>query len=253
MIENPFKDAEDKLLFAKTLDRLTAAQKKGQSTFTDFLDPARCEAFLAILTKKSPILPTAQGGHENAERKQIGFVMEDDSSSEAFPITPVTFTYNEKFSKPPTHRDYLGATIGLGLDRSKIGDIRLGETGAVMYVSTDVAAYICENLQQVGRTAVKGKLGESLPNLEEQGKEKRITVPSLRLDAVVSSAFNISRGKATALIESEKVFVNWKQAKKTQSISPNDTITIRGLGRATIDQQEGNTKKDRIVLRITKY
>lgn len=247
--ENPFKDAEDKLLFAKALDRLNAAFKRNQPMFSDFLDPMRCEMFLQLLTKKRREMTIkAYGGFEGAERKKLVFFADESTEDKAFPITPIALTYNSRFSKPPTHRDYLGATLGLGLERGKIGDILLCEDGATMYVSSDVSEFICENLQQAGRTAIKAKPGETLPSAQTLGTEKRVTVPSLRVDAVISSAFNLSRREAAALIESEKVFVNWKPTKKTQTVSPGDTITIRGHGRATIDELGGNTRKDRIVL-----
>ncbi|MCL2841484.1 MAG: YlmH/Sll1252 family protein [Defluviitaleaceae bacterium] len=248
---NPFKEAEDKLQFAKLLDRLTAAQKKHQPTFSDFLDPARCAAFLTLLEKHAEILPKAQGGHENAERKMIGFIPEflEDST---FPITPIAITYNEKFSKAPTHRDYLGAILGLGLDRGKIGDILLGESGAILYTSNDIVIFICEYLTQVGRVSVKADTNQTILGTESTGIQCRITVPSMRLDAVLGAAFNISRGKASALIDSDKVFVNWKPTKKTHIIATGDAITVRGLGRVFIDSVEGNTRKDRIVLKVTK-
>ena len=141
-----------------------------------------------------------------------------------------------------------------------------------MYVVSDIANFICENLTQVNRATVRVHAEFDEQSSEENHEnelsfanetekrinelsfaketEKRITVASLRLDGVISSAFNISRGKSAALIESEKVFVNWKLAKKTQIISEGDTITIRGTGRAVIAAIEGSTKKDRIILRV---
>ena len=241
------KDDEDKIIFAKALDRLTESVNKEISTFTDFIDPARCETLILIFKKMNKREIKSFGGHENAERKIIGFIVNDE---EIFPITPITFTFNAKFCKPPSHRDYLGAVLGLGLERRKIGDILLGENGATIFVSSDIAEYICENLKQAGRVAIKGKIGEVITSVS-QSKEKRITVPSLRTDAVISSAFNLSRRDSSALIESEKVFVNGKPAKKTQLISAGDTITVRGKGRAVIKEQCGTTKKDRIVLQLT--
>ncbi|MCL2198741.1 MAG: YlmH/Sll1252 family protein [Defluviitaleaceae bacterium] len=234
---------DEKLIFAKVKDRLIAAEKRGQPTFSDFLDPVRCAEFCTRLPQT-----TAYGGYKEAERKMLGFLCEEIAD---FPITAITFTYNEKFSAAPTHRDYLGSVLGLGLERTKIGDIRVSEHGAVMYVSSDIAEYICENLQQVKRTKVKGQMDEGLAVIEKPTREKRITVPSLRLDAVISSAFNLSRGKAAALIDAEKVFVNWKLTKKTHTVSEGDAITIRGTGRIKISEIAGSTKKDRIVLIIS--
>ena len=253
--ENHFRAPEDKLLFAKVLDKLASAQKKRQPAHTDFIDPARCSAFMqTLMSKRRDVIIGAFGGWEDAERKMIGFFPQDDEDTADFPISPIAVTYNEKFSKAPTHRDYLGAVLGLGLDRVKIGDICLSGTGAVMYVSNEVADYIAETLNQVGRTAVKAKKTaqseEETSGLEKAGQEKRITVASLRLDGVLSAAFNLSRGKVAALIENEKVFINWKAAKKTQLVSEGDTLTIRGMGRVTVDAVEGRSKKDRVVLAV---
>lgn len=250
-IENPFKDAEDKLLFAKVLDKYTAAQNKRQGTHTDFLDPVRCAAFVQALERADrDVFIETYGGHDDAERKIIAFDTEP-IDRENLPITPIAVTYNERFSKAPTHRDYLGAVLGLGLDRGKIGDIRIAETGAVLYVAEDVAYYIAANLDQVGRVAVKVQANQTLDGVESTGAAKRVTVPSMRLDAVLGAAFNLSRGKAATLIDSDKVFVNWKPAKKTHTVAVGDAITVRGMGRVTVDAEGGNTKKDRIVLEVT--
>ena len=250
-IENPFKDADDKLLFAKTLDCLKAQQKKHQATFTDFLNPVQCAAFMQVLTRYDI---SSFGGYYGAERQMIGFGV-PEPLDEHFPISSIAVIYNEKFSKPPTHRDYLGATLGLGLDRSKIGDIRLLEAVSVLYAASEIAPYIAENLQQVGRVKVKVQVNPTnrLDGLESTGQEKRVTVASLRLDAVLSAALHLSRGKASALIESEKVFINWKLAKKTQILNPGDNVTVRGMGRITINTEDGRTKKDRILLTIMKF
>ncbi|MCL1862944.1 MAG: YlmH/Sll1252 family protein [Defluviitaleaceae bacterium] len=230
----------ENVISAKVKDRLVAAEKRGQPTFSDFLDPMSCAEICTQLPQAM-----AYGGYENAERKMLGFLCNEQD----FPITAITISYNEKFSAPPTHRDYLGSVLGLGLERTKIGDIMANEHGAVMYVSSDMAFYICENLQQVKRTKVKCQIGGAL-DVEPISKEKRITVPSMRLDAVVSSAFNLSRGKASALIDAEKVYVNWRLTKKTHIVSEGDMVTIRGTGRVKINEIAGSTKKDRIVLII---
>ena len=249
--ENPFKDGEERLLFAKVLDKYMAARKNHSSAYTDFLDPVRCAAFMQVLAHKNEgVFAMAYGGYENAERKIIAFDTRE-IPADSCPIVPVAVMYNERFSKAPTHRDYLGAVLGLGLDRGKIGDIRLGDAGAVMYVAEDVAPFIAENLNQVGRVAVKAQANAQPDGLETTGQVRRINVPSMRLDAVLGSAFNLSRGKAGLLIEAEKVFVNWKIAKKTYNVAPGDAITVRGMGRISIDSVAGSTKKDRIVLEVT--
>ena len=254
---------EDKLLFDKVLDKMEAARRKYSAAFTDFMDPYRCGIFLSGIRRGLPISSGfggindeafTYGGYDGAERLIIGFSAPGESLVESdFPITPVALTYNEKFSKAPSHRDYLGAVLGLGLDRGKIGDIRIAPAGAVMYVQTDIADFIAENLQKAGRTAIKAAVGQELPGLEAIGANKRVTVPSLRVDAVLSAAFNMPRSKAAALVEGEKVFVNWMPAKKAQVLSQGDTLTVRGFGRVIVGEEGGRTKKDRVVVNIVKF
>jgi len=243
---NPFKEAEDKLNFAKVLDKLSWSQKNSKPAHTDFLDPASCAKFMQALERISHNnFVIANGGFENAERKII-FV--DTSEGGGIPIAPIAITYNQRFAKPPTHRDYLGAILGLGIDRGKIGDICLADEGAIVYVIEDIADFIAENLCQVGRVTVKARARDLLDGLKNANTTKQLTVASMRLDAVLSSVFNLSRGKASQLIESEKVFVNWKLAKKTHILTVKDAITVRGMGRFTIDSQGGTNKKGRIAL-----
>jgi len=253
--ENPFREAEDRLQFAKALDRLKAAQYKNHATFTDFMNPQRGVMFLQRFSKMGA---TAQvhGGHQDAERVMLGFApphMDEPLAGKHFPIVPLMIKYNSKFSRQLTHRDFLGAVLGLGLDRGKIGDIQLTESGAVMYVASEVADYITENLLEVGRTTVTVSTYTQAPEIEAAGTQKRITVASMRLDAVISVAFHLSRGKAATLIEGEKVFVNWAVAKKTLQLSEGDIVTIRGTGRVRIDSISGPTKKDRVAVMITLY
>ena len=259
--QNPFKETEDRLEFAKALDRARAS--KSHATFTDFMNPQRCVVFLQQFMKMD-VDAGAYGGYEDAERKMLGFGISDPAVGHGkhepdgeypntFPITPLAITYNGRFSRQLTHRDFLGAVLGLGLTRGKIGDIRMGEDGAIMYVSNDVAAFITESLHEVGRTSVTATPHTEVPGIEETGTEKRITAASLRLDAVISMAFHLSRGKAAALIEAEKVFVNWAIAKKTRELREGDIVTARQIGRLRVDSIIGATKKDRVALIVTLY
>ena len=168
-----------------------------------------------------------------------------------FPITPVSVVHDERFSSPPTHRDYLGSIIGLGLDRGKLGDICLDKNGAIVYAHSSAASFIVENLRKVGKTFVKTAICIKCHEPAASGKTRRITVASLRLDAFVAAAFKIPRTKATELFERQKVFVNFRSEKKTHILSVYDKITVRGHGRVEIESVEGFSKKDKIALIIT--
>ena len=91
---------------------------------------------------------------------------------------------------------------------------------------------------------------------QRQGKlpKKRFSVPSLRLDAVLGGALNISRGRTAEYIKGEKVFINWKkEISVSHTVKEGDMITLRGMGRVKINEIIGNTKKDRILLSVLVY
>ena len=89
---------------------------------------------------------------------------------------------------------------------------------------------------------------------EKNVVEKSITVASLRLDAVIGGIFNISRGKASDLIEGEKVFINWLSVTNvSKPVKEGDMISVRGLGRAKFMSLNGKTKKGRIGIVVEKY
>ena len=246
--QNPFKETEDRLQFARALDKARAS--KSRAAFTDFLNPQRCAVFLQQFIKACTEVE-AWGGYPDAERKMLGFGV--DHAEDKFPIVPLDITYNTRFSKQLTHRDFLGAVLGLGLDRGKIGDIRLGADGAVMYVASEVADFIAESLREVGRTSVTVSLNRDVEVVEAAGTQKRISVASLRLDAVISTALNLSRGKAAALIDSERVFVNWVEGKKTRELKEGDIVTVRQVGRLQVDSILGATKKERVAVLVTVF
>ena len=89
---------------------------------------------------------------------------------------------------------------------------------------------------------------------EQEYKELKIIVSSLRLDSVVAELSRTSRGKATEILKQERVYVNYKnEVKNTKLIQPQDIITIRGVGKFIIDEISGNTKSGKNVVMIKKF
>jgi RNA-binding protein YlmH len=182
----------------------------------------------------------------------IGFFPEyDEPCADAFPISCVRIDYNTKFSRELTHRDYLGSVLGLGINREKTGDILIDEKGAYMLMDSDVATFVVASLERVGHTAVKTSIVRDFHAPDKDGVEKRLTVASLRLDAVLCGALNISRGKAAELIKGEKAFVNWLPAKSgSMTVAEGDVLTLRGTGRVILKEISGITKKDRVSVTV---
>ena len=82
----------------------------------------------------------------------------------------------------------------------------------------------------------------------------RDTVSSLRLDAVASSGFSMSRGKAADLISSGKVQLNHQEClKPDRPVNEGDTLSCRGFGKCVVKEVGGPSKKGRIMIVLERY
>ncbi|MCQ4726337.1 YlmH/Sll1252 family protein [Anaerotignum faecicola] len=248
---------DERLLLAKVLDQADFSLKRHSDTFTDFCDPKKMETVMSVIRNISGINFFIFGGSGECERRIIGFCPDyREIENFDFPIKAVKVSANMKFSKELSHRDFLGSVLGLGIDRGKVGDIFIFDNYSIIFAFDDIAEYIAANLERVGRTAVKTEIMEicDIQMPEKNVVEKSITVASLRLDAVIGGIFNISRGKASDLIEGEKVFINWLSVTNvSKPVKEGDMISVRGLGRAKFMSLNGKTKKGRIGIVVEKY
>jgi RNA-binding protein YlmH len=75
---------------------------------------------------------------------------------------------------------------------------------------------------------------------------------SLRLDAIASAGFGMSRSKMVDLINGNEVRVNWKEVTQASyQLKAGDLISIRGKGRLNIGEI-AVTKKDRYRVQLTR-
>ncbi len=248
-------DDEERLLISKAVDRANTAIKTFTPEFTAFMDPYKAHSISDLFKYEKEVCSVVYGGYEYSERVKIGFFPEyTEPNNSLFPISAVNIYYNSSFSRTLTHRDFLGSVLGLGLTRDKIGDIITEEGKAILFADSDIAEYIAAGLERVGHTKVKAEIAKELVIKPKETAQRRLTVPSLRLDAVLSSAFNISRGKTAELIKGEKAFINWKKdTSVSKAVTEGDVITLRGYGRVKLTEVIGTTKKDRILLKLIIY
>ena len=246
-------DADEKVFYAKCLDKAAVTAKKHIPSFTAFFDPFKLGKFIKIIGHTDmQVIP--YGGFEESERKMLGFFPEYYEWQTAdFPIAAVEIAFT-RFSKTLTHRDFLGSVLGLGIPREKVGDIAIEDERAVVFAETSIADYIAANLEYVGHTKVKTKLLDDYTPPVKQAVEKKITVASLRLDAVLGGCFNMSRTKITDLVKGEKAYINWIGTDSpSKQITEGDVITLRGSGRVCVKEINGRTKKDRILITVEIY
>ena len=220
------------------------------------MDRAKCARFRERLQGLRELEITLFGGTEDCERQMMGFFTEP-LAAEKFPIKIVKIRRkSKKFGQTDlSHRDYLGSLLGLGIDRGKVGDILVAEDTAVCFVAEEISPYITAVLEQVSRTAVVAEETEQAEDIpQRQTEARRLTVASMRLDAVASEAFHLARGKTQTLIHAEKAQVNWNIVTSTSHLlKEGDLVSLRGFGRFRVKEIGGRTKKDRIGLEIEKY
>lgn len=246
----------EKTTAALILDKAEKALFSQNYVITDFLDPAGLDIAMKVLQQTEEVSYLLAGGYPLAERKKVIIIpvyylmdIKDEG------ISVLEISGNAKFFQA-THRDYLGSILGLGIKREKIGDILVLDHSCQVIVSSDIKDYILVNLDKVGKAGVKVREidPEQLRFKAEKVKEIKTTVPSLRLDAVASSGFGISRSRMAKEITAELVKVNWKViTNASYQVKPEDIISVRGKGRVMIEEIKGATKKGRIALVLKRY
>ena len=160
-----------------------------------------------------------------------------------------------KFAEELTHRDYLGAILGLGIERGLIGDIIVRDKHAWFFCLSSAAEMITSSLVQVRRTAVTAAVTTpDVPELQPRYIPLRLNVASERLDAVVAAFCGLARGKADQLFAAEKVFVNGIPVTDcSRSLKEGERFSVRGFGKAVYDGIAGESRKGRLFVRLRKY
>ena len=80
------------------------------------------------------------------------------------------------------------------------------------------------------------------------------TVPSLRLDAVLSELIGTGRTQASELIAAGRVEVNHlPELRQHAPVYAGDIFTVRGKGRYQLTEIKGKSKKDRVIIEYFEY
>lgn len=251
-----FNDAEEKLTASKILDRVNICLRDHLDIFTDFIDMYKLGKFLNMIFSIPDITVKAFGGHAESERKIIGFCPDYRGLEDIdFPIVTIEIILKGSKEEDISHRDYLGSILGLGIDRSKIGDILVHEQRAIVFVHKDISFYILNNLLKIKNVKAETReiSFEEIILPEPKIKEINSTVSSLRADAILSSGFQLSRSKVVDLIKAEKALINGGIVSPSSNVKSGDFLTLRGFGKIKLNEIKGKTKKDRISVVIHRY
>lgn len=242
------------MLAERVLDWIAQAEERYQSVLTPFLNP-REQRVAQMLTNRFPDLSlTADGGYEGAERRRLRinppYVEEVDHGLVILALEPA------ERHRDLHHRDVLGSLLGLGLKRDKLGDILPLPGGCQVIAAAELEDFIRSQLQRVGRHPVTVALIDRrkliIPHIPTQTSS--VSVASKRLDAVLAEGFRLSRSRASALIKSGQVHMNWKITENpAEVVAEGDMLSLRGFGRIQVGEKLGVSKKGRYLLNLIRY
>ena len=256
---------KDVLLLEKRFTELSRnAYQRDIITYSDFLNLNEKNILHTLPKDRLYTRFMSFGGYDTAERQMAAFIPDAlylrwgkkepeniDYPFRALRISPL----NKKFAGELSHRDYLGAVLNLGIERSRTGDILIDGESALIFVHRDIANVVSGELTRVRHTSVRAdELPLSKISYTPSYEEIRGTVASVRLDSLLALAFSSSRTRLTGLIEGAKVYVNGRLVTSNgYQPAEGDVISVRGMGKFRFESSGSRTRKNRIMVVIFKY
>ena len=272
-------EKNDRILLANLEDKMRQADEWYTVTNSSFFDMRERSLAVRQCREKCRCGYAFYGGYEDAERKVAVFypreLIENESEDEnaekienvrriedyfrdepeSCPLTVIRASL-KKGSPQLGHRDYLGSLMGLGIRRDVIGDIIVHDDRADIVVLKEIADFLVMNYSKAARANLiisEVPITEIRPS-KVQIVQKDESVASLRLDAMISAAFRISRGKSAEAIKAGLVYVSDVCEKKTDKIVDlGDKLVLRGKGKAVVKNIGRTTDKGRTIVTIARY
>lgn len=231
------------------------AMRKGIARYSSFLSDREQMLAQAALNREGCEEYAFEGGYPFAERRVL--CIEPAGSCGTPPIGCVQVECF-RVQEVPAHKDYLGAVLGLGLERSSIGDILPDPQApgtAYVFALEPAVELLCSELTSVGRYSVHAQrfCGE-VPVREPERARQSATVSSLRADAVLAAMLRCSRGQASELVRGGRLEINHVAVNNPHApVYQGDLFTVRGSGRFRLEEIGGKSKKDRQFITYFQY
>ena len=251
---------DDQLLRKRFLELSRLAHHREIAVFTDFLSLHELNLLHTTPHAQMHSRYITYGGYAQSERQMAAFLSDALFLCDEPIHWPFTALYvqplHEKYGQELSHRDYLGAILNLGIERSKIGDILVMEKAAYFFAHTSFTSFLMDELTRISRTTVAVTMLEENHDFSFTSKYNEIkgTVASIRLDNLLSLAFSVSRTRFSAVIEAGKVFVNGRMiTTNAYKIKEDDIISVRGMGKFQYMGVQSTTRKNRLTVIIHRY
>ncbi|MDD3304210.1 MAG: YlmH/Sll1252 family protein [Clostridia bacterium] len=253
-----YENKEEKMLVSTILDKAFRFDKEDKLIFTNFLNLHELTIVYQILNELK-INFEVYSVNEYANKKVIFFVPSYINDKEAIYkeyVSCIKITPNIK--NKLAHKDYMGSIYSLGIKNEMIGDIFAYENYAYVFCMKSVLDFLLTNLYNVGNQEVM--LEEIVLNDEEISKmtvkliKKECIIPSLRIDAVLSEVYHISRSETKEKIGKGDLFLNDKNLFYPNTlVKENDIISLKRYGKMKVGSVIRKTKSDNVVIEIYQF
>ncbi len=234
-------------LLRRAEDLQNRCERTGSLTFTAFLTPPEHMELSRWGKSRGNCRIFFSGGHPDCERT-VCFFLPDWMEEDQLPVGEIirAFALTAAFGSPG-HRDYLGALLGMGISRDRLGDIWVKDNTATVFCLSGVEKHLL-SIERAGRFTVRAESRslESLSAPERETRQKSFSVQSPRLDAVAAGLFGISRTEAARQAEAGNLSLNYELCEKPDApVREGDVISIRGRGKGRVLSFGGTSRKGR--------
>lgn len=247
--ERPFVD--------KALEWVDHAAYSHTLKSTDFLDPRQAFIVESLVRRESDANVRFDGGYKGAERRRAfiapSYLMLEELQAD---IRLLSIQSDDTRFSQLQHGDFLGAVLGLGIKRDKIGDIHVHQEVCHYLVAGEIAEFLHMQMQQVHRVQVTTELlpTDRLRIKQAELEQIGLTVASMRLDGILGDVYRLSRAKAQIPIKAGKCRVNWKvEEDPSAQLKEGDVISLQGFGRCKLLEVEGLSRSGRIRIKVGKF
>lgn len=250
-----------------------AAYQRGIPMFTNFLERNELHILHSIRTFPDGIRVETSGGYAFAERQMAVFLpdapffmygdMEEFGAGMAGQPSGISYPFkvvhiaplHPKYADMLTHRDFLGAVLNLGIDRSQIGDLLIEDNACTLFCTPQMAVFLSENCTRIKHTVVSC---QEIPMQDftytPHFQEIKGSISSMRLDAVLALAFKASRTSMVPHITNGEVFVNSRmEISAGARLHDGDIVSARGFGKFRFDGVLSETKKGRYMVQVSVF
>jgi photosystem II S4 domain protein len=236
------------------LELAEQALRTWEPCWSGFLAAELREQACTELETLSELAVASDGGWPQAERRRLLLCRRELlDSAPAAPLQGLRLSGNFLFD-PAEPADVIAALLAAGALPEEIGDIWIrGDRGAQLVLCPQAAQRL-DGLTIVVRTVEAQLQATAVAELQLPGeripKALSSVEASLRLDAVASAGFGLSRNRMAELIRTGAVRINWQPVSSpSKELRQGDRVQLAGRGELAILEVQP-TKRERWRLRM---